>query len=284
MKTETAPAKSLPLLPLKTSIAPFRRTVKAFSCKNRRSMPWRETTDPYCIVVSEIMLQQTQVERVWGKYQVFTQKFPDFQSLASAPLQDVLSLWQGLGYNRRALALRKTAEIVVAEHGGVLPASVEQLRKLPGIGHATASSIAAFAFNIPTVFIETNIRRVFIHHFFHDRADVHDAEIMPLVEKTLDRKHPREWYYALMDYGTALKKELPNPNRRSRHYTKQPRFEGSARQKRGAILRFILAHPGSSLAGIAHHLSLSPAEILPLTEQLVTEGFLQHIKKRYRIV
>jgi A/G-specific adenine glycosylase len=270
--------------PSKDSIAAFRRTVKAFFRKNRRPMPWRETADPYHIVVSEIMLQQTQVERVWDKYLAFVRRFPDFQALASARLQEVLALWQGLGYNRRAIALKKISETVIAAHGGALPASVETLTTLPGIGHATASSIAAFAFNLPSVFIETNIRRVFIHHFFDDRTDVHDNEILPLVEATLDRKHPREWYYALMDYGTALKKELPNPNRRSKHYTKQSKFEGSTRQKRGAILRFVLAHPNSTIHAIAKHLSLAPADILPTTGRLVTEGFLQLTKKRYHVV
>jgi len=247
-------------------------------------MPWRDTHDPYAIVVSEIMLQQTQVDRVREKYTTFIARFPDFLSLAEAPLTEVLTLWQGLGYNRRAVALKQIASIVSSDFGGSLPDSVETLKTLPGIGHATASSIAAFAFNIPTVFIETNIRRVFIHHFFHNRTDVHDNEILPLVQKTLARKNPREWYYALMDYGTSLKKSVPNPNRRSRHYARQAKFEGSTRQKRGAILRFVLAHAECTERAISTHLSLPPEDVRPLLSRMVAEGLLTVIKKRYFVV
>lgn len=270
--------------PFRTTIPGFRRTIRKFHTNHRRSMPWRETADPYCIVVSEIMLQQTQVERVQGKYPQFIARFPDFQTLADAPLAEVLVLWQGLGYNRRAVALKRIAETVTTDHGGLLPDSVETLRKLPGIGHATASAIAAFAFNKPAAFIETNIRRVFIHHFFDGRIDVHDDEILPLVEKTLDRKNPREWYYALMDYGASLKKSVPNPNRRSRHYTRQAKFEGSSRQKRGAILRFVLMHADCTERAIAARLSLPPEQVRPLLSRMVAEGLLSVIKKRYSVV
>lgn len=265
-------------------IRQFRSVIRAFFRENRRSMPWRDTHDPFAIVVSEIMLQQTQVDRVREKYTAFIARFPDFRSLAEAPLAEVLTLWQGLGYNRRAIALKRVAAIVSDDFGDRLPDSVEALMKLPGIGHATASSIAAFAFNAPTVFIETNIRRVFIHHFFHDRTDVHDGEILPLVQKTLDRKNPREWYYALMDYGTSLKKSVPNPNRRSSHYARQTKFEGSTRQKRGAILRFVLVHAASTERAIATHLSLPPEDVRPLLSRMVAEGLLTVIKKRYSVV
>lgn len=262
----------------------FRRTVRSFYLKHRRDMPWRETADPYHIVVSEIMLQQTQVERVHDKYRSFVQALPDFVSLSRAPLQQVLDLWQGLGYNRRAIALKRIAEQVCTHHGGMLPASVELLQALPGIGHATAGSIAAFAFNMPAAFVETNIRRVFIHHFFGDCQDVRDAEILPLVAEALDRKNPREWYYALMDYGAALKSQVSNPNRRSAHYVRQPKFEGSTRQKRGAILRIVLTHPGCVADEIAARLALAPSDILPILRQLEGEGFLKRIGTRYLIV
>lgn len=271
-------------LPSASRIRSFRRVIAAFFRENRRPMPWRDTSDPYRIVVSEIMLQQTQVERVREKYPPFIDRFPNFASLAAAPLQDVLALWQGLGYNRRAIALRDIAKTVITDFEGILPPATDILKTLPGIGHATASSIAAFAFNLPAVFIETNIRRVFIHHFFHDRTDVHDREILPLVEATLDRNNPREWYYALMDYGTALKKTVPNPNRRSRHYSRQSKFEGSARQKRGAILRFVLGNPGCTAVDIASHLDAPSETTRALLQQLVAEGFLQATKTRYSIV
>jgi len=164
-------------------------------------MPWRETSDPYRILVSEIMLQQTQVQRVETKYKEFIAAFPAFPSLARAPLREVLRVWQGMGYNRRAIALRKIAQRVVAEYDGGLPDSVATLRTFPGIGAATAGAIVAFAFNKPTVFLETNSRRVFLHVFFAGRQRVKDSDILPLVETTLDREKPRQWYYALMDYG-----------------------------------------------------------------------------------
>jgi A/G-specific adenine glycosylase len=186
-------------------IIAFRRMVLSYYEQNRRDMPWRNTTDPYQILVSEIMLQQTQVERVMTKFTVFIHAFSDFSALASAPLADILAVWQGMGYNRRAIALQKCAIRVMNEYNGILPSDSELLLTFPGIGKATASSIAAFAFNLPVVFIETNIRRVFIHFFFDATEEVHDEDILPLVRKALYRENPRIWYWALMDLGTALK-------------------------------------------------------------------------------
>ena len=214
--------------------------VLSFYDEHGRDMAWRNTTDPYQILVSEIMLQQTQVERVSLKFPEFIRAFPDFAVLASAPLGNVLTAWQGMGYNRRAIALQKCAIRVMNEYNGLLPDDVEILATFPGIGRATASSIAAFAFNKPVIFIETNIRRVFIHYFFHDTDLVRDTEILPIVKKALYQKNPRVWYWALMDLGTMLKKKVPNPNRRSVHYAKQSPFEGSDRKIRGAILKIVL--------------------------------------------
>ena len=214
-------------------------------------MPWRETRDPYRILVSEIMLQQTQVDRVRGKYEAFLSAFPDVAALASAPLDRVLAAWQGLGYNRRAVALHRSARILRSEHHCLIPNDTAALVALPGIGAATAGSIRAFAFNEPVVFIETNIRRVFIHEFFPGREAVADDELLPFVAAALVRRSPRDWYYALMDYGTALARQVPNPNRRSRTYTRQSRFEGSDRQLRGAILRVLVGGGALTGAGVA---------------------------------
>jgi A/G-specific adenine glycosylase len=178
-------------------------------------MLWRHSDDPYRILVSEIMLQQTQVERVAVKYPTFIAAFPDAATLARAPQSAVIAAWQGMGYNRRAIALKKCAEKITDEYGGTVPRDPDVLATFPGIGPATASSICAFAFNLPVVFIETNIRRVFIHSFFPDKEIVTDQEILPLVERALDREQPRVWYWALMDLGTELKKQMPNPNRKS---------------------------------------------------------------------
>jgi len=217
----------------------FRQFIWDFYTENGRQFAWRNIENSYYIVVSEIMLQQTQTHRVVSKYEEFIATFSTIQSLAQAPLRDVLSVWEGLGYYRRARYLHQIAQLVVNEYGGVIPRDPQVLKTFPGIGVATASSICAFAFNIPTVFIETNIRTVFIHSFFKDRHDISDKELMPLIASSVDYTNPREWYYALMDYGVFLKNKYTNPSRKSAHHTKQSKFEGSERQLRAKILKLI---------------------------------------------
>lgn len=189
------------------------------------------------------MLQQTQTERVVAKYREFMSSFPTIRELASASLLDILKVWQGLGYNRRARFLHQAAQMVCKEYNAILPETEEELVKLPGIGKATASAICAYAYDLPVVYIETNIRALFIHFFFQDRTDVQDKEILPLVEATLDRKNPRKWYSALMDLGTEIKKRYPNPSRRSKHHTTQSKFKGSRRELRGQVIRNLVANP-----------------------------------------
>jgi A/G-specific adenine glycosylase len=186
------------------------------------------------------MLQQTQVKRVTEKYPQFIKKFPTFMSLSKASLIEVLQEWQGLGYNRRAKYLYEIAKKVVSEYKGILPDDPEILVTFPGIGKATASSITTFAFNIPTVFIETNIRRVFIHHFFSTKDKIDDTSLLPLIERTVDIVNPREWYYALMDYGTYLKTIVDNPNKKSKHYSIQSQFKGSTREIRSLVIKLLL--------------------------------------------
>ncbi len=243
---------------------------------HKRAMPWRQTRNPYHILVSEIMLQQTQVERVLGKYGSFLERFPDVASLARAPWPEVLAVWQGLGYNRRALALKRLAQRVVEDWEGALPRSTEGLRSLPGIGPATAGALLAFAFEQPVAFIETNIRRVFLHFFFPNREEVTDREILPLVEETLDRERVRDWYYALMDYGAAMKASGANPNRRSAHYARQGPFGGSNREVRSLILQALLGAGKQALTvgELTAGLGLKPARIGAALEQLLTEGFV----------
>jgi A/G-specific adenine glycosylase len=237
-------------------------------------MPWRETQNPYHILVSEIMLQQTQVERVLGKYPEFLARFPDFETLAQASWPEVYAAWQGLGYNRRALALKRLAQAVVEDWGGALPQGEGELRSLPGIGPATAGALLAFAFQQPAVFIETNIRRVFLHFFFSDREGVADREILPLVAETLDRERVRVWYYALMDYGAALRAAGPNPNRRSAHYSRQSPFTGSNREVRSRILRTLLAASALPVGELHVTLGLSAARVQTALKQLLAEGFV----------
>lgn len=238
----------------------FQELIWTFYKKNNRHFVWRKIHDPYYIVVSEVMLQQTQTFRVIDKFNQFITELPTFEALAQAPLSTVLSLWQGLGYNRRARYLKKIAKIVVNDYNGTLPQLPDILVKFPGIGPATAASICCFAFNSPVVFIETNVRAVFIHEFFADRDNIHDNELIPLIKQTLDNNDPRQWYYALMDYGVHLKKIHKNPSRKSKHHHKQSQFEGSDRQIRGTIVKLLLKY-----------------------HQLSTQELLEHFPKRDRL-
>ena len=262
----------------------FRKKVLNYYRKHRRDFPWRPPSpavtsfggqgplktqrraslklrrgkaDPYRILVSEIMLQQTQTHRVVPKYEAFLKAFPTIETLAKAPLSAVLKLWQGLGYNRRAMYLQRAAQAAVRSHSGQLPDTYDELRVLSGVGPYTASAVLAFAFNKPVrqaqgepvAMIETNIRAAVIHEFFSSsrrslseggrsaKKKISDAELLPILTKALPRENPRDWYYALMDYGAFIKQKYPNPSRRSAHHAKQSKFEGSDRQIRGHIIR-----------------------------------------------
>ena len=252
----------------------FRRLIRGFYESYGRPMPWRETRDPYRIFVSEIMLQQTQVPRVMQKYPEFIAQFPDFATLAAAELREVLLAWQGLGYNRRAKFLHGAAGLIVSRYGGELPRDPGTLETLPGVGPNTAGSLAAFAYNLPVVFIETNIRRVFIHFFFREQADVRDRDILPLVRDTLDTDDPRSWYYALMDYGTMLAKWFPNANRRSAHYTRQSAFENSDRQIRGRLLRALAESEALAADELPEVLGFPAARVEQVVAVLEAEGFI----------
>lgn len=265
------------------TVAFFRKIIYDHYEKHRRPFAWRMTEDPYRILVSEIMLQQTQTERVREKYEQFITAFPSFRALARAPLQKVLSVWQGMGYNRRAIALKELADVVVREYKGKLPSTHDELRKLPGVGPYTASAIAAFAFNQPVLLIETNIRTVFIHLFFQDRDEVTDREILPLIELTLDVANPRIWYNALMDYGAMLKKYHQNPGRRSAHYKRQTPFEGSDRQMRGALLKVIIEHPGISEQKIIQMVDAPRERLKQNLNKLREEGFIKRQGRRLTV-
>lgn len=249
----------------------------------RHALPWRQTRDAYRICVSEVMLQQTQVDRVVPKYLAFTERFPDVHALATSSLRDVLLLWQGLGYNRRAKMLHACAQKVVKTHSGTFPRSYEELCLLPGIGPYTAGAICAFAFDEPIALIETNIRAVYLHHFFHDHTDVSDKELLRIIARTADTQRSREWYYALMDYGSHLKRTLGNPNTRSKHYVKQSVFKGSDRQIRGSLLRLL---GGAPLSRKDLHSALSQFEDLRIDAQLqklCDEGMLIKHRQKYAL-
>ncbi|MBI4059623.1 A/G-specific adenine glycosylase [Candidatus Giovannonibacteria bacterium] len=269
------------------SVKKFQKTIWGYYRRHGRDFPWRKTRDPYHILVSEIMLQQTQVGRVERKFGEFLKQFPNFHTLAKTSTRDVLRAWRGLGYNRRALALKRTAKIVVEKYGGKLPRETDELVDLPGIGPGTAGAIRAFAFNLPSIFIETNIRRVFLCCFFSNKQGVSDDEVKALLERACpprfsEGKSWREWYWALMDYGAMLGSpkrgeeglghRIENPNRRSKHYAKQSKFEGSNRQLRGQVLR-ILLQKEFSLKNLAKILQQPEEQVASIITKLKKEGF-----------
>lgn len=259
----------------------FVKAVKAFYKKSgRHDLPWRQTEDPYKILVSEIMLQQTQVSRVVEKYKAFLKAFPTAKKLAAASQADVLKMWSGLGYNRRARFLHQCAkEIVLLKK---FPTDVAALEKLPGIGHYTARAVATFAYNQAHVFIETNIRTVFVHHFFPNKEQVSDSAILKLVEKTVDTKNPRDWYGALMDYGTYLKSQGINTHRQSKTYAKQSAFVGSNRRVRGLIMKILLREPGTIDALVVQS-DCTHEEVSHALESLIKDTFVIKKSRTYML-
>lgn len=265
-------------------LAAFRETVWERGRELYRDLPWRDTDDPYAIMLSEVMLQQTQVSRVQGRWEEWLDAFPTPAALAAAPVPPVLELWQGMGYNRRALNLKRACEAIVERFDGQVPCGRDELLSLPGIGPATAAGVRAFAFRQPGVYLETNVRTVFIHELFPGQDGVSDKELSVLVEATCPQgPEVREWYYALLDYGAHLKKTLPNPSRRSKHHNKQSKFEGSHRQKRAYLLRRVLEAPADANA-LAADLSaferkagrdaVAVEDVATILRELEGEGFV----------
>lgn len=250
--------------------------------QGRHNLPWRQKSHlkPYNILVSEVMLQQTQVERVLPKYRAFLRQWGSVQSLSSAPLAQVLTAWQGLGYNRRAKNLQLAAK-AVAEGGGRFPSSYEGLCELSGVGPYTAGAVMAFAYNQPVPIIETNIRTVYLHHFFNDQTDVDDREMLTLVKKTLDLENPREWYWALMDYGAFLKQTIGNNITQSRQYKKQSTFKGSDRQIRGAIIKLLTREKRTRPQ--LHKLPFDELRIDAQVEKLLKEGMIKKEGRWYQL-
>lgn len=251
-----------------------------------RDLPWRNIDDAYAVLVSEVMLQQTQVARVEKYWARWLALFPSVDALASADTATVLEMWQGLGYNRRALALKRACEECSASRGGRLPRSADELVALPGIGPATAAGVIAFAYNEPSVYLETNVRSVFLHELFPEGEGVTDRMLEPYVADTCPRDNPRGWYYALLDYGAHLKANGINPSRRSAHYTRQSAFEGSHRQKRSFVLKQVLAAPEGIARGELFHAlngeeaaggrpEIDEGAFAALVDELVTEGFFR---------
>jgi len=267
---------------MSNSLSP--QIVKAFQAfiysfyrqQGRVSLPWRQTTDPYLIMVSEIMLQQTQVDRVIPKFHAFTQRFPTVESLSQALPAEVITHWQGLGYNRRGLNLHRAAQYIQTHYNGQLPLETEKLLKLPGIGPYSSAAVQAFAFNQPVTVIETNIRTIYLHHFFYEQENIADTDILPLISLTLDLENPRLWYSALMDYGTYLKRIVSNPSRRSKTYAKQSTFEGSNRQARGMVLQHLTQKSSLTTPELDQLMGKYAHKLEHILPQLIKEGFISY--------
>ncbi len=252
------------------TISLFRSFIWEYFRDHGRSFPWRDTRDPYSILVSEMMLQQTQTERVLPKYLQFTDVYPDIPCLAAAQFRDVYPLWQGLGYNRRCLALITIAGRCMDAYGGKIPNCSQALLSFPSVGPATAAALKAFAWGEPSLYLETNIRRVLLHVWFHRETDVSDRRLMDALAQVMDRDDPRRWYYAMMDYGVHLRKAIPNPNTRSRHYVRQKPFRDSDREIRGMILRELSGSGSATLQELAGRINI------PLRRIEYTVGSLSH--------
>ena len=229
------------------TIPTFQKKILSWYQKNGRDLPWRHTEDPYKILVSEIMLQQTQVSRVIPKYELFLKSFPTVESLSKTKTAKLLEVWSGLGYWRRAKFLKQTAIEIAKNHSGKFPKTPGELQKLPGIGPYTAGAVACFAFSSREPFIDTNIRRVYLHFFFPEQKDISDSEIFPIAKRAVPKNDPRRWGWALFDYGATELKETAI-NKRSRHYTKQSKFEGSFRSFRAKAVKKLLASPNQKLS------------------------------------
>lgn len=269
-----------------SSIPDFRERILAEGEALYRDMPWRGIDDAYGVLVSEVMLQQTQVSRVMDRWPFWMRTFPTPAALAEAETPEVLEAWMGLGYNRRALNLKRACEVCAREFSGAVPEDEEDLLSLPGIGPATAAGVIAFAYDRPAVYLETNVRAVFIREFFPDGERVTDARLIPLVREACPERGVRTWYYALLDVGADLKAKAGrdgNPSRRSTAYTRQSRFEGSHRQRRAELVRIVLAEPGIPVSDAFARLNemeaqggrmpVDEAEFQALTCELEREGF-----------
>lgn len=277
MNTEKSRRRVSSRSPARARIIAFRKAVWGYYKKHARSeLPWRKTRDPYKILVSEVMLQQTQVPRVMEKYKEFLIAFPSVYMLAQASLGDVLKVWSGLGYNRRAKYLHDAAKLIVDEYRGDIETATAA-KKLPGMGSYTKSAVRVFAFNEPHTLIETNVRAAFIHHFFPSEDAVYDKDLVPFVEAAAAGEDPRAWHYALMDYGVHMKKLHKNPARKSKSYVRQGKFEGSLRQVRGAILRAL--HEGASLKALPYEQTRLKTALASLRK----DGLLAKEGKTWRI-
>ena len=187
----------------------FQDAILAWYDAEGRSLPFRATTDPYAILVSEVMAQQTQIARVGEAWAAFLAAFPTLHALADATPAEVLTAWRGLGYNRRALNLWRAARVVVEEHGGKLPRDVAALERLPGVGPYTARAVAAIAFGMPVGAVDTNVRRVLGRALTGSRDGLAGRELQRVADAAVPPERPADWTHALMDVGATFCRASP---------------------------------------------------------------------------
>ncbi|TAH33024.1 A/G-specific adenine glycosylase [Candidatus Saccharibacteria bacterium] len=259
----------------------FQELVREKGRELYREMPWRTDPSPYRVLVSELMLQQTQVSRVVPKFENFMRLFPNVEALAGSSLDQVLIAWSGLGYNRRAKFLWQAALEVMLRFDGDLPDDLKALTSLPGIGPNTGAAILNYAYEIPTAFVETNIRTVYFHHFFQNQTDIADRDLLEVVERTMDREHPREFFWALMDYGSYLKSSHGARLDQSRHYKKQAPLKGSVREMRGRIIRELTTRP--LMPEALKRAVLADDRFEPALADLESEGLVEAYRGQWRL-
>lgn len=261
----------------KTTKVQFHQKIFSWWDENRRTFPWRETTDPYLIMVSEIMLQQTQASQVSSKYSEFVEKFPTAKKLAIASKADILTIWSGLGYNRRALWLQEAARTI--SELGDFPQTPEELIKLKGIGAYAARSILIFAFNFDIATVDTNIRRILIaENFAYEETS--EKQLFEIATELLPLGKSRDWHNALMDYGaTFLTSRKAGISPTSKHIC----FKGSDREKRGQILKFVLENKEASISDLRKLLRTNKAHLDAILEKMIKEGLLTKTEGNYYV-
>ncbi len=264
----------------KKKVLMLRGRILRFYRLHGRKLPFRDTTDPYKIAVAEIMLQQTQVDRVVPVYLAWIKKWPNWRSLSHATNKQLLGMWSGLGYNRRAINLGKLAKSVVHAYGGKFPDDPRLLQQLPGIGPYTANALLIFAFNKPLITVDTNIRRVILHEL-NLPASTSLRRIEQVAWQLLPRRRSRDWHNALMDYSRLA---LPNRIERIPALSKQSKFEGSLRQIRGEIVRQLIQHKYITISSVANKLNRTAEDVIKAANGLQKDGVATRIREKISLL
>ena len=272
---------TIPVTAMRRSSPSLQERLLAWYAAEGRDLPWRHRVDPYAVLVSEIMLQQTQVPRVVPKYEAFLTAYPRLEDLGAAPLDEVLRLWRGLGYNNRARRLRDCAAAAVAAGGrpAQLPRTLAGLRELPGIGPYTARAVLVFAHNDDVAAVDANVRRVLTHELGLP-PDLGDADLQAAADSVLPRGRSRDWHNALMDYGSLV---LTARATGIAPRTRQSAFQGSRRWYRSRLLRELLERGPRSFEELAAALEVTPQVAAELADLLARDGLVRREGERVQV-